>query len=156
MNMTSEWLRDYELRRRVKNGTTQVVPENAVTVEKDLHYDIIEECKRRGWPYVHSRMDKVSTQSPGIPDFVIAASGGRTFWVEAKTKTGKQSTEQRGFEMMLNRVNHCYAVVRSMEEFLSFLSSTKSDTPNSLAPTSQQTPNAPAPSTPQDAGCSRD
>lgn len=156
MNMTSEWLRDYELRQRVKNGTTQAVPENAVTVEKDLHYDIIEECKRRGWIYFHGSLAHKAMRTVGEPDFTILADKGRVFFVEAKTRQGKLSTEQLGLKMWAGKLGHQIQTVYSMEEFLSLLSSTKSHTPNFLGPTSLQTPNGPSPSTPSDAGCSRD
>ncbi len=86
--------------------------------EAKLHDQIIEECKRRGWYYVHSRMDRATTTALGVPDFIIAAPDGRTFWIEAKSKTGKLKSEQLGALQWLTRFGHRAEVVRSLEELL--------------------------------------
>ena len=89
-----------------------------VECEAELHEQIIYECRGRLWPFVRSRMDLPSTTSLGAPDFVIAADNGRVFFIEAKTKTGKQSPAQIGWQMMLERNGHKYHLVRSFEQFL--------------------------------------
>ena len=38
-----------------------------------LHNEIIKECLRRGWEYVHSNPARKATTRKGTPDFVIAA-----------------------------------------------------------------------------------
>ncbi len=96
---------------------TPAVAESCGT-EKDLHDQIEAECRKRIWPYIHSRMDMMSTISVGAPDFVIAAEGGRTFWIECKTKNGKQTIEQKGWQLMLEKNHNRYHIVRSFSEFL--------------------------------------
>lgn len=86
--------------------------------EAELHDEIERECRSRGWLYIHSRMDMPTTTAKGVCDFVVLADKGRTFLIEAKNKTGKQTTDQRGFEMMAKMNGHKYAVVRSLHEFL--------------------------------------
>lgn len=83
-----------------------------------LHEQIEDYCKNKMWPIVHSRTDMRSTTIPGTPDFIIAASGGRTFWIEAKAKGKKQTTDQKGFELLLKMNSHKYDLVYSFEEFL--------------------------------------
>jgi hypothetical protein len=90
----------------------------AVEREADLHQEIIDYCKGKMWPYVHNRMDKISTSTPGTPDFEIYASFGITLHIEAKTVKGKLSREQLGFHMMAQRNGHQVYTVRSMDEFL--------------------------------------
>ena len=62
-----------------------------------------------------------TTTATGAPDFVIFADAGRVFAVECKTRTGKQTPEQIGFQMMIERNGHRYQLVRSMAEFLNLV-----------------------------------
>lgn len=54
----------------------------------------------------------------GVCDMIIAASNGRVFFVETKRKGAKQTTEQLGFQMLLNCNGHVCHLVRSFSEFL--------------------------------------
>ena len=94
------------------------VPSDAEPREGDLHEKIEAECRRRGWCYVHSRMDRRTTTACGVPDFVVYGDGGRMWTFEAKSRSGKLSTEQRGFMAMAERLGHRIHVVRSLREFL--------------------------------------
>lgn len=89
--------------------------------ESELHAQILAECKRRLWPVIHSRMDARSTTSKGTPDMAIFADKGRTFLIECKTRKGKLTPEQIGWQMLLERNSHSYHVVRSFEEFLAVI-----------------------------------
>ena len=90
----------------------------AVEDEGGLHDDIIAQCRHRLWPVIHSRMDMATTTATGAPDFVIFADAGRVFAVESKTKTGKQTPQQIGWQMLMERNGHRYHLVRSLAEFL--------------------------------------
>ena len=96
--------------------------------EGDLHDQIEAELKLRRWYYVHSRMDKASTQSAGVPDFIIAAPPSiftsdypRTFWVECKKRGGKLNAEQTVTKHILLALGHQYHTVYSFEEFLNIV-----------------------------------
>ena len=52
----------------------------------------------------------------GAPDLCILLHEGRTGWLELKTPIGKQSIAQQGFQASMERLDHHYAVVRSLEE----------------------------------------
>src|ERR1700744_3829064 len=80
--------------------------------ESALHNAILDYCKARRWAVIHGRMDKRSGVTPGAPDFVIFATR-ELLIVECKTKTGKQTTEQRAFQMMVEGEGYKYHLVRS-------------------------------------------
>jgi len=112
---------------RIQQRENPMAQLDAVELESDLQEQIEAECLRRGWPFVRSRMDKkTSFTFPGVPDFVIAADNSRTIWMEAKARKSKQTPEQIGFQMMLNRCGHPYHLVRSMSEVIAVFNAPKS------------------------------
>lgn len=102
-------------------GQFQGQPPEAEPCEADLHDKIEDELKRRGWYYVHSRMDMATTTALGVPDFIVAMPQGKTIWLEVKSKTGKMKREQLAAQMMLELHGHRHAVVRSFTDFLNLL-----------------------------------
>lgn len=104
--------------RREAIEIAEGTPEPDAGPEVNLHDKIAAECRRRGWAYVHSRMDAPTTTAKGVCDFVIAASRGRTLWIECKSRTGKQTPAQLGFALQCERQGHAVHVVRSFQEFL--------------------------------------
>lgn len=100
--------------------------------EADLHDQIERELKRRSWYYVHSRMDRATTQRKGVVDFIIAVPGKldvapRTLWLEAKGKRTKITPEQIGALAWLDRDGHETAIVRSLPEFLAVIAPNNGD-----------------------------
>lgn len=90
----------------------------AVEEEDDLHYQIIDLCKTKGWGYIHSRMDKRSTITEGACDFVIFADKGKVWLFECKDKDGKLSVKQQGWIAQQAKNGHTVHVVRSLQEVL--------------------------------------
>jgi hypothetical protein len=90
----------------------------AAEVEADLHAEILDYCRARGWLAVHSRMDVPQTAGIGTPDFVLALPGGRSVWVEAKARRNKPTSEQLAWLAGLRALGHHAHVVWSFEEFL--------------------------------------
>ena len=88
-----------------------------VSREKDLHDEILTECRRRGWICLHSRMDKATTSNIGCADFVILKDGGKVDLVEAKTAKGKLSPAQLAFGAWATKLGFTYRVVRNFSEF---------------------------------------
>lgn len=118
----------YLMRESTRTGATSTLVVNKaehVESESDLHSQIIGDCKRRGWLWVHARMDKASHLTIGAPDFLIFADGGRLLMVECKTRTGKLRPEQQAFHAMAAKLGHKAHVIRSMEEFLTLAGDTK-------------------------------
>lgn len=85
--------------------------------ELELHNEIIRECRRRGWVYVHSNPSKRTRQTLGTPDFIIPASGGRTLYVECKTVNGTLSKDQKNFRRGIQAQGHVYHIIRSLSSF---------------------------------------
>ncbi|TXH10455.1 MAG: hypothetical protein E6R03_15410 [Hyphomicrobiaceae bacterium] len=102
---------------RASNGQTTVTVSKAVEIEANLHAEILEFCRVRGWRAHHSRMDRPATCGVGTPDFAIAMPNGVTVWVEAKARTNKPTKEQTGWLAALNILGHVTGVVRNMDEF---------------------------------------
>ena len=86
--------------------------------ESDLHEEIFDECRRRGWIALHGSMAERTCRTLGEPDFVILATGGRVFFVECKSRSGKLSPAQAALKHHAEKLGHAVHVVRSMEEFL--------------------------------------
>lgn len=85
--------------------------------ESKLHSQIIEECGKRLWGYIHSRLDRRTTTNLGVVDFVILADGGRTFYIEAKMPGKKFSEEQNKFKAVAERNGHAVHRVENMDQF---------------------------------------
>lgn len=106
-----------------RRSKSNPIAHDAVDVEGELHKQILDYCRPKRWPCVHSRMDVPQTADIGTPDFVIAMPSGRSVWVEAKAKAGKLSTAQLAWQAMLKAVGHEAYVVRSFREFLEIVES---------------------------------
>jgi hypothetical protein len=100
------------------NAEIAASTEPVIQSESDLHDQIIEECKNRGWLYVHSRMDKPTTTACGVTDFIIATTDGRTLWIECKREGVKLTPEQRATIHWLERNRQLVGVVYSFQNFL--------------------------------------
>jgi hypothetical protein len=62
--------------------------QEGVEREADLHEEIFDECRRRGWIALHGSMAERTCRTLGEPDFVILADGGRVLFVECKSGAG--------------------------------------------------------------------
>jgi predicted type IV restriction endonuclease len=91
---------------------------NQETREADLHDKIEDYCTSKGWMTCHSRMDRPTTTQLGIPDFIVAADGGITYWIEAKRKGSKPTPNQLARIAWAKKLGHRAAIVWSFEEFL--------------------------------------
>ena len=89
--------------------------------ESDLHAQIFDECRRRGWIALHGNMAERTHRTMGEPDFVIMADGGRVMFVECKSRTGKLSPAQAALKHHAEKLGQTVHVVRSMEEFLKLI-----------------------------------
>ena len=88
-----------------------------VSHEAELHEQIFDECRSRGWIALHGSMAERTCRTLGEPDFVVLAGGGRVLFVECKTRTGKLSPAQAALKYHAEKLGHTVHVVRSLEEF---------------------------------------
>ena len=116
------------LARTERNAGRVPQPSEPVEKESDLHDDIIRFCRAHGLYYVHSRMDRATTQAKGVSDFVIAVDGGVTVWIEAKAKRGKVTTEQLATIAHLKRLGHAAAICYNMADVIDLISTAQSRT----------------------------
>ena len=89
--------------------------------EAELHEEIFDECRTRGWIALHGSMAERTCRTLGEPDFTILADGGRVLFVECKTRTGKLSPAQAALKFHAEKLGHTIHVVRSLEEFQKLL-----------------------------------
>ena len=87
--------------------------------ESDLHAQIFDECRRRGWIALHGSMAERTHRTAGEPDFVIL--GTKIYLVECKTRIGKLSIAQQAMIAHAAKLGHTIHIVRSFEEFLNIL-----------------------------------
>ncbi len=108
------------LARLTKAGTPAPTL-NPVSLEADLHQQIEQYCRSKGWICFHGSMAHRTHRTIGEPDFIIAADGGRTFWVEVKRKGGKATPAQLGTIAWLQKLGQTAAIVWSMDDFLKLI-----------------------------------
>lgn len=116
MSSISEFQYQEMLRSLNRNRGTTPPPE----IESDLHRDILEYCEAQWprWKYDHSRMDKRTRNTLGVPDFIIALPNGRTIWVECKRPGEKLSSAQQNFAAEMAKLGHTVHIVHTIQEFL--------------------------------------
>jgi hypothetical protein len=117
--MTPQQLRDYEIRMHGINRQAAPRESQADTLaESDLQDRIVAYCRSKGWFVVFSGMHRRTSVPIGTPDFIIYADKGRVFTIETKSAAGKQTPEQLGVQLMLQKLGHEYHLVRSFEKFV--------------------------------------
>ena len=89
--------------------------------EAYLHAEIIQDCRRRGWIYLHGSMASETHRTLGEPDFVILADGGRVFFIECKGAEGKLRPAQAAIAFHAARLGHEIHVVRSMLDYVNVI-----------------------------------
>lgn len=123
--MSLQQLRDYQVRMAGARREDKSAPSKKmcfVEDESDLQDRIIAYCRSKMWFVVYSGMHRRTSTPIGTPDFVIYADGGRVFTIETKSKTGKQTPEQLGVQLMLEKLGHKYHLIKSFEAFIEIVS----------------------------------
>jgi hypothetical protein len=85
-----------------------------VAAKKDVYWFAIPNAGIRT-PRMGARMKREGMRS-GLADLCVMLPGGRVGWLEMKTKTGRQSVEQKNFQLICLALNHPYAIARSFDE----------------------------------------
>jgi len=113
MGWTNEQFLRYETRRAPKKPFDPTGCKD----ERELHNQIFNECRRRGWIPLHGSMSERTHRTEGEPDFTIIAQG-RVIFIEAKTATGKLSIAQQGMITHAAKLGITIHVIRSFEDFI--------------------------------------
>jgi len=99
--------------RVIYKGDPKLIEE--IKRERDLHDQIEDYCRARGWFYVHSRMDRASTIAVGFPDFGIFMHGARTVFLECKRPGEKATIKQLEKIAHARKLGFVAEVVESMD-----------------------------------------
>ncbi len=112
-------------------------PNEGCEDESELHSEILQECRRRGWLALHGSMAHKAKRTLGEPDFIIlreprtevmlCGQGVGFFkmpevlFIEAKTRTGKLSPAQNAIHAHARKLGHVVHVVRDFKSFLEII-----------------------------------
>jgi hypothetical protein len=88
----------------------------AVAREADLHDDISDYCKGKGYLVRHDRMDKPTTGQVGWPDFEIHKPKAITVFLEAKAAGRKATWEQLGMIARLRKLGYTAEIVDNIQD----------------------------------------
>lgn len=89
--------------------------------ESDLHEQILKHARHNGWLIGYSRMCLATTRPEGEPDFDLWLPDGKRIAIECKTRKGKLSPAQIGWQVKAEMLGHCVYVVRSYGDYQSIL-----------------------------------
>lgn len=128
LRWSEEQLQEYEARagRRNTRPACENAPQSTLSPLDDERPDPISEnalqdkiegfCTEWGFYWFHDRSR--GKNKPGHPDLVIAMKGGRTLWIELKSKSGRLTADQKRVRLMLMQLGHEFHEVRSFKRFL--------------------------------------
>ena len=57
--------------------------------------------------------------APGMPDILARGTTGAVIWIEVKSPTGRQTEDQRKWQMDMERFGDIYIVARKVEDVMS-------------------------------------
>ncbi len=119
MRLTEAQLAEYQERQR-RRGFALPLSDDPIDCteepERALQAVIETWCEQSGFPFFHDRSR--GKNEPGFPDLVIALLGGRTLWIELKSKGGKMRKEQEQWRLRLMHLGHEHHVIRNFKRFL--------------------------------------
>lgn len=90
-----------------------------IKAEKELHELFMGWCRRNFVYFVHSRMDKKTTQKKGVPDFILLANG-RSCAIEFKVHGNRLSDAQKSEMQLLEDCSVGRLVTDNYEQAVKF------------------------------------
>lgn len=91
-------------------------PARPIPLESDLHDNIFDWIRARGWLAIHSRMDQRTATAKGVSDFILVTPKTVVF-CECKRPGKKATPEQLAFLAHANRLGWPNGIVHNMKEF---------------------------------------
>lgn len=98
--------------------------------ERAIERQVITYLRLRGWlaikvrtsgRMVNGRMLALPRDELGVSDIVACSPDGRFHAIEVKTKTGRQSENQRRFQKAVLMAGGIYTVLRSLEDAVDYV-----------------------------------
>ena len=97
----------------------QICTYMAASIRKELHWFAIPNGGKRDLrTAVKLKREGVKR---GATDIVVLLEDGRVAWLELKIKGGSLSVEQQAFRSICIRLGHHWALIRSVDEAVEFL-----------------------------------
>ena len=62
---------------------------------------------------------------PGEADLTLFQNGGKTVFIEVKTRTGRQRTKQKRFQAAVERLGYDYVIMRSVDDARRYIEDVK-------------------------------
>lgn len=62
---------------------------------------------------------------PGESDLTLFGAGGKTVFIEIKTKSGRQSKQQKRFQAAVERLGYDYVIMRSVDDARRYIEDVK-------------------------------
>lgn len=72
--------------------------------EREIQRRVVLIFRAAGWHVIvfsQHRKRRINAPTPGVPDLYVIRPGKDTFWFETKGPKGKQSPDQRAFELTM-------------------------------------------------------
>lgn len=117
MRWSSLDLDNFNRRRAVEAGVKHQASANAVEDESELHAQIKDYCRQRGWLVESGSMAHKTKRRVGEVDLHIFMTNGRYCGVEAKSKTGKPTPDQLATIAWLHKLGHHAFVCDNIVDF---------------------------------------
>ena len=91
--------------------------------ESKLQGKIVKWAKEWGRPIQSNRQTRGARTllTPGWPDITLILPGGRTLFIELKTKKGRMTDEQKQMRLMFMALGHEIHEIRSYRAFISLV-----------------------------------
>lgn len=64
---------------------------------------------------------------PGEADLTLFQNGGKTVFIETKTRTGRQSKKQKRFQAAVERLGYAYLIMRSVDDAQQYIEEVKNE-----------------------------
>lgn len=106
---------------RANRGNQKKPSETDEPLESQIHRDISNECRRRGFLFLHGSTAHRTHRTLGEPDYVVLLHGGKSLMIEVKTRSGRVSEAQAEFASKARQLGHTVHLVRSFMEFLEII-----------------------------------
>jgi len=106
---------------RMQPRATAESPGPAAVRERDLHEQVLAECRLRRWICFHGSMAHATHRTIGEPDFIILRDQGRVILVEGKRPGGKLTPEQLALKIWAETLGHNVAAVYTFQDFIGLL-----------------------------------
>lgn len=96
-------------------------------IEKNLHRDIEQYIRLRGFLAFYGRMDKKTGRVKGEPDYICLLPMGRTLYIECKVARKGLDDNQKAIKTHMETLGHTMHVIRNLVDFIALCRETEAE-----------------------------